>query len=452
MLLIFLLCKPLLAESLAESSVKDELLPIIINGYQVQSLLGKDISNIRVYAFHQGEARVIPFQIDQKDSENNWVWEVVSNGERHNMNNYDNEDPIGQSVFDHNDQLVFMAFDLGTKAEHALTKINASGVLELSVSIGHSSVPSGWIYLTYETAPITALSSTRYMSYQEQENRVTSPVYSLTYSKKHVASVDNMSIEGQPIINQTRLQGKVDINLLLFSSTVHFNETEIEGYSVGYINGPIRTIRHFVTYINIAAGMRSRSLDIVHIFYPHHTEVPLLITKDILVKNMALRVDAQYPDSNSCKSHEKDLQVISNGYENEAKIYLGSNKVPPLLSLNCPSYSMFTMLQIPNELAETLNASAYIIDKLPTDISGDEADKVAGFYLETGKYFPSGQFQLNVISVFSNKPELCKNRQYIARIINHDLSFKTKYQSIKTIPEQEQLKFSNVSLATDYLQ
>jgi len=438
----FALCNSLWAES----SVKDELFPIIINGDQLQSLLGKEISHIRVYAFQNGKARTIPFQIDQKDANNNWVWAVVSNSERHHMNNYDNEDPTGKNIFDHNDQLVFMAFDIGEQNDHALTRINAAEMLELTVSFGNSPVPSGWIYLSYETSASTPLSDVRYMSYQKEARQIQSPVYSLTYSKQNIATIDNMSIDGQAIINHPRIQGTVDVNLLLFNSTIHFNETEINGYSVGYIDGPVRIIKHFVTYIDIAAGIKSRSLNIDHIFYPHHTEVPLPISKDMFVKNMAIKIDAQYPDTISCKKPQQDLRIISNTSEYRPKTLPINKKIPPLVSLNCPTHSMFTMLQVPDELAGQIHSSAYINNNLLADGTVQRSDKIAGFYLATENNFPSGQFQLNIISVFSKKPELCKKQAYIARIINKDLSFTSKHASINPLTAQQKLPLRKLSL------
>ncbi|MDX2503640.1 MAG: hypothetical protein QNL62_04075 [Gammaproteobacteria bacterium] len=43
--------------------------PIILNGDQLSQFKGKEIQNLRVFTVKNGQASVIPFQIDQLDSD-----------------------------------------------------------------------------------------------------------------------------------------------------------------------------------------------------------------------------------------------------------------------------------------------------------------------------------------------------------------------------------------------
>ncbi|MDX2503166.1 MAG: hypothetical protein QNL62_01625 [Gammaproteobacteria bacterium] len=395
--------------------------PVIVKGEQIKALLGRKIDNIRVYAFHRGSPVLIPFQIDQKDSEGNWVWEQVSNADRHEMKNFDNEDSKGENIFDSNDQLVFMAKDMGEKSDKPSLKIDYSELLELKTFIGESKAYSGWVYITYHSLSVPEKSTTRYMQYQPDKNVVKSPVYSLTYSKKYLATMEDMTISGHSVINQTRINGKVELGLLFLNSSVEFNEKEIDGYSVGYINGPIRTIKRFITYIKLGAGIKSMSMDVDHIFYPNHTEVPVLITKGLIVKNMAIKIGANYPPTDSCQVYNQSLKTLTQLNNSRAEISLQTNDRPQLLTLNSSSYSMLTLLKIPKELREKLNTYAFINNETPfqdTKKKSSAENKLAGFYLKTRDDFPSGQYKLNVISIFSDKPDIYKKTDLINKKVS----------------------------------
>lgn len=446
--LLFMLLGIVLGNSLlAAASVKDELFPVILDGKQLPALMEKPISHIRAYAVHNGKTRAIPFQIDRRDQENNWVWEVINHDQQQNLQS-GNPAPMEQSLFDHNDQLLFMAFDLGERSAQSLTGVNAEQVVELGVSYGSAPIRTGWIYLTYEASPAPR-SDLGYMSYDDDAQQVASPVYQLRYAENSIAIIDTMAINGNPIINQTRLEGSAEVNLLLFNKKIHFDATRIKGHSLGYINGPIRTIRGFVTSIDIAAGITSSQMPITHLFYPHHTEVPLPMTRDFLVKNMVLDIAARYPETDACKQTTPVLHA-SNDASGNAN-HMGNQQLPTRLSLDCPTYSMLTLVKIPSELSDKVELSAYIIDQEDASMKTvpPEVNKMAGFHLATGNHFPAGQFYLNVISVFSNQPALSHKHENIARIINNSLSLTTPNRNIAIQIEQQSSDFSHLSFLSE---
>lgn len=399
------------------------LIPVIVEGEQIKQLSGKKIEHIRAYAFKNGKPILIPFQIDQKDSEGNWVWEKVLNANQHEMKNYDNEDLNSENIFDDNDQIVFMAIDAGEKVDKPSEKITFSEILELKIAVGKS-IHSGWIYVTYHSFSVPSKSSIRYMEYQADNKVVKSPVYSLTYSKKHIAVMEEMTVAGQPVINQTIINGKVDVNFILFNSSIEFNEKEINGYSVGYINGPIRTIIQFKTFVNLGAGIQSMTLNVVHIFYPNHTEIPILISKGFFVKNMSIRIGANYSYTDSCQIYNPGLEIMTDLNKSRPDISLMSDIHPQLLMLNNSAYSMSTFLKIPGELKEKISTQAYIKNEASDEVKNKPIDnnKLAGFYLKTRENFPSGEYQLKVVSIFSDKPDIYKR----ANIFNEKVFIVTK--------------------------
>jgi hypothetical protein len=120
--------------------------PVTVDGQHFPNLLGSDIGHLRLFSFQHGRRIPIPFQIDQRDSHGDWVWDVAytrgwpsthvpfdeawspaSEPVETLAGTQDDEDPRSEEILDHNDLLVFMARDLGDRnleAEKALASIS----------------------------------------------------------------------------------------------------------------------------------------------------------------------------------------------------------------------------------------------------------------------------------------------------------------------------------------
>jgi hypothetical protein len=105
-------------------------MPVIIDGEQLVQFDGENVHNLRLFSFNNGQPSVIPFQIDQRNSEGDWVW-----GDSQNKSLiYDNEDPENSHLLDHNDQLLFLTIDLDEQNESSLRLLLASNsALEVQV-------------------------------------------------------------------------------------------------------------------------------------------------------------------------------------------------------------------------------------------------------------------------------------------------------------------------------
>ena len=69
--------------------------PVIIPGSRLELFQGKAIALLRVFAVRGDGLRAIPFQIDQRDSRDNWVWDVGSQRNQTNRYEYDNIGLVG---------------------------------------------------------------------------------------------------------------------------------------------------------------------------------------------------------------------------------------------------------------------------------------------------------------------------------------------------------------------
>lgn len=197
-----------------------------MDGEQLAYFQNRKIQNLRVFSIKNGKPSIIPFQIDQHDSNGTWVWDVVQN----NGATYDDEDTDNIPIFDHNDQLLFMTLDLGEKnSSSILSAIKSNDILEIKVKSSDSAKSLRWVYIadfSGETAP-PKLSSRRYMTYHPEQMRIESPVYQISYSHEYNAVMNQLSISGKEIIDRLKVRGEVEVGFLFLSGNMKFNEEEV---------------------------------------------------------------------------------------------------------------------------------------------------------------------------------------------------------------------------------
>lgn len=396
--------------------------PVILNGDQLVQFKGKNIQNLRVFAVKNGQATVIPFQIDQLDSSGDWIWEAAQKkGATH-----DDEDPDNSKVFDHNDQLVFMSMDLGEQ-QSSLSKsgISSNDVVQVQVKAPESSETLGWVYIAYYPTTPPQLSTRRYMNYHPEQKRIQSPIYKMSYSNEFIAVMNQLSINGTEIVDRLKVRGKIKVGFLLFGGNIEFNEEEVDGYPAGYINGPIRTIKRVVNYVKLGAGMHSPSLNCDHLYYPNHAEIPIMLSRSVGVKNMTLRIGLDFHDATFEHLYNdvtKDVQLLTDkNSDNRLMNYQSAQ----WMVLSGPSNSLFTSLRVPEKLHHLVSISPYVIyDKHltapPEKFPGAQPE--SGFTLTTKKDFPSGEHLLYMTYALATQSHTAGNGVKINKLLTEPLS------------------------------
>ena len=400
--------------------------PVIINGEQLPQVEGKNLHNLRVFSFKNGHTSLIPFQIDQLNSDGDWVWGLSKNK---NLT-HDNEDPDNSNLFDHNDQLLFMTSDLGEKSPllpHTL--LSSDVVLEVQVNKLDSKQALGWVYIAYYASKPPPLSSKNYMNYQADNLRVKSPIYQMTYSNKFIAVMDQLSINGIELIDRLKIRGDIKIGFLFFSSTVNFNEENVEGYPVGYINGPIRIIKRVVNYVVLSSGMRSPSLNCDHFYYSNHAKIPILLSRSFGVKKMSLRIGLDFHNAAFEHLYADGWNKIQSLQNNSIKNHLIDSQESQWMVLSNSSYSLLTYLEVPETIRQHMLISPYIINNSdainkPETFPGIEPE--AGFILNTKKEFPSGEHLLYMNYVLSTNPYRLGNGEKISQLLSTPFKFITQ--------------------------
>jgi hypothetical protein len=286
--------------------------PVVIPGETLGGLIGRQIENIRVFALRDGRALPVPFQVDERDSAGDWVWDVVyrrppmaeSEGLQrpsprrpvtYGWGTVDDQDPPGAPVLDANDVLVLMAEDLGDRS--ATPSIaGAASTLEIEVTDRLRS-EHGWAYVVWFRDAPPPLSERRYMEYNRARETVRSPLYEFNVSDDHPALIRDLRINDRALVERIRVRGEVDLSLPLPSRRIEFNEEDIHGYTQGYIAGPVRIVKRNIAHVSLSGGLiTTRNLTCDHYYYPRHVEIPVCLSVRFPVREVAMTLTTDYSD------------------------------------------------------------------------------------------------------------------------------------------------------------
>lgn len=269
--------------------------PIVVTGDELASFQGMPIESLRLYAWRGGQWSPVPYQIDEKDPDGNFVIssqtipesvieeigaedleprsreqriaaferkrgdyeERVEEGkltpeefERLKRSAYFTEHP---GEFDYNDELVFMAGDIGDAAPPSewLTETGAAIGIRDPLSGGRA-----WAYLFHFPDPPPARSPVDYVSYDPKGDRVEMPVGTLGFIDEKPLIADEMigKLPGGELMPNILDRFKLRITVRpipLLCAPLHFDENNTRALTVGYRDGPVRVIRRNVFWVVI---------------------------------------------------------------------------------------------------------------------------------------------------------------------------------------------------------
>ena len=380
--------------------------PVEVSGDILSAMTGAATENIRVYASRNKTLLPIPFQIDQKNSDGDWVWSTVpESGKRSIVASGDEEsdfsqtrtrdltaddqDPPGKSVFDSNDVLVFMARDIGDRHSNAANKTGTVTV-ELKISDPQKGT-NGWVYVVRYASEPPARAKQHYVSYQETERRVVAPDYEFVYSAEHSVMLEDLKVDDVSILEQSKIRGKVKAGLGPLATTMKFDERAIDGYDAGYINGPVRVIKRSIDHVKIGAGMRSPDVNCDHYYYPWHAEVPMLFSMRFPVKEVEILATSRYRNGvfhSAGVPRMKESIGIAN--EKSSSNLLEDRKDARWLGLYGDGLAVLTLVKIPEDIGSYFGIAPYLANK-----SGQALE--AGYLIQTRPGIAKGEHVLHSV-------------------------------------------------------
>ncbi len=245
--------------------------PVIVTGDLLSGLHGLKIENLRLLAHNGNRLNAIPFQIDERDPDGEFIF---TDGKLAGTD----ED---NGLFDYNDELVFMAKDTGTPVPASeWTNIGNKGV-EIKVIDPLETSKKGWAYLIHFPEKPPPLSEEDYVSYYPEEEVIRSANYSIGYIEgspfySKVSCPKEAGGNGEDFFDRVkmRVQVKTFFNLISISKT----EGDLRAEVIGWKDGPVRVLRNIQNYFRIFFKLAEPSLFSVNEYYSHFMYLPIRLT------------------------------------------------------------------------------------------------------------------------------------------------------------------------------
>jgi hypothetical protein len=217
-------------------------------GKNAPPLGGRRSSSFRVYAFRDGSAAPIPFQVDERDRRGHWA-------------NDDGLQPVRDDtpgVFDDNDVIVFMNRDLGAQGDPGRLPDGAAKWLE--VRVGEPSSPTGFAYVgAFDAPPPLPAEQRDYARYVAERDEVLADRYTVRFGAAlptFIALVHRQGEDGRNVLNGVRAHGQVKILAGLFR--FERSEKDLQYTIQGWRDGPVRAIRSAKYWIRLPLGFKAR--------------------------------------------------------------------------------------------------------------------------------------------------------------------------------------------------
>jgi hypothetical protein len=295
--------QPLLAQ---QSTVKRAADPIIIKGRQAEKLIGKKISDLRLYSLQNaGALKPIPYQIDERGADGAFIFA--------GMKDKDN------GALDGNDELVFMAKDAGGKADKKLWPAKALAGVEIEIT---DPVDGGtaWAYLlAFPPGKAPARSSVDYVKISRNNTFIDAETYQVGFSKKAPMVFDTLVIKksgggpGKDVLDRlkVRFHGETLLNI-----KIDRNEEEFTSKTTGVLDGPVRVIRRTSNQMILIGNLPTPSSLSEQVYYNTWFVFPVIINVplklDVLLRNtrMCVTSESAFPP-NTVFYNERNQKAVA---------------------------------------------------------------------------------------------------------------------------------------------
>ncbi|MFZ5518279.1 MAG: T9SS type A sorting domain-containing protein [Candidatus Zhuqueibacterota bacterium] len=251
-----LICLLLLFPNLSHSQINRMYEPIILTGSSLSDLPNRDVTHLYLFSYHAGSDtwNMIPFQIDEvnPDVEDSLKYFVPEN------------DMAG--IFDANDELVFMANDLGDRADSLEWAANTD-TIRYEILIFDSFNKYGYVYLYHSTEITDPIPNTYAMAYDAANDRVSSANYEVGFNS--TGQLSDVSIKspagaGEDIFDRIKIRAIGSLWILPI-----FLDEELIRMGYAYAKtGPVRVIRNMFGYFQYEALEVNEAFTQTAFFYP----------------------------------------------------------------------------------------------------------------------------------------------------------------------------------------
>ena len=350
----------------------------------------------------------MPFQIDQKDSSNEWVWDSVEDmGAKASKAPfaYDDQDPVDKRIFDANDVIVLMANDAGDKDRESVMQGSADKLVEIEITDPVDN-RKGWAYIAHYESDAPDLSDVRYVHFDPDNLLVTATNHEFKYSPIHIMVLEAVKMDGVSIIEGNRIRGEVSVSVGPLPISFDFNEKSFKGYTYGHIEGPIRVIKRSIENVQLHMGVSSPPANCDHYHYAWHAETPILISKRPPIRKVSFLATS----------------VLQSGAFN--RVETGTSWI----GLNGSKFSVENSIKIPEKHKNHIDVTLHLegTERITAPLNSKKHYVFeAGFKISTNDQTPDGDHIVHSVIVFSSNPKSGTQPSRAIEMLENPLVLKT---------------------------
>jgi len=385
--LFLFLCVSAPSLSREESSIRKSLDrepdPVVLIGKQLRPLIKTPIDKLALYRYRKGNFEPIPFQVDER---NLWGKFVINVGEK-----------IGtdwdKGLLDKNDELVFMARDLGDRAGENDWFHQYSACIEIEVT-DPLTEGKGWAYLVAasseaERSPFDYIN----FEFENDQSRIIMQFgsigtdYSLNCTNHGSHRLGDEEF-GPNFLDRIKFRTDCQLQEYLTGRSFSFNEEEFDIDFVGYRDGPVRVI-HRIKHIIQILGFKVRVRQADTISYPYYIFNPNALSIPVTLNKIVSKfVQKAYIDTNRLAegmrffSDRNPRPVKVDGVMSPAEEQL-DRSAPRWMGLSGPNGVYLLVAKFDPSYLEQVQASLYYMDdREVTDPPEEEQGQTPGFGYE----------------------------------------------------------------------
>jgi hypothetical protein len=245
---------------------------VVVNGERLGGMQGEPASELRLFSFLKGRFQAIPFQVDERDAQGEFV---LPSGPLAS----EDED---RGLLDYNDELVFLAADAGDRAPEGCTPMEGvARWTEIQLRDPLALDQEAWVYLCRFSGTPPPVSSRDYIRYLPQAEQILSEHYQLGYRKGMSLYTDLHYPDGRggygPDL-MDRIKVRIQVKFLFNIIRKKVTEDDFRAEVVAWKDGPVRVLRNVQNYVRVLFNLSSASVFSVSEYYPWYMFTPLRLT------------------------------------------------------------------------------------------------------------------------------------------------------------------------------
>lgn len=375
---------------------------IEIQGKSLKALSGTPISKLRLFVFKNGNFLRAPYQVDERDPKGEWVFTI---GE-------EKSEDVDKGMLDDNDELAFMAKDLGGEAPTEQKPKGANSCYKITVSdpVDHS---KGFAYLcAFDTPPPP--STADYVSYKVEGDwmwmigetyKIGTGVEESYFDKVHLRTGPTAPW-GTDIMDRYKTRG---VGIPIPGKEV-LPESNAKAKAVAWIDGPVRVIRKSKGWLKVAWKIKIHGEgSSQNIYYPTWFVVPLRLgvpqVPKPLLKNFKLLITLDFNHNFYGTKYYDEVNpqgVLVDGQMSDAERKLECGKHHEWYAVTGTKGTVMARYVLPPDMKKWVKALTYYMDdkNLPDPPEEEVGQSNFGFMMENFADLPAGEYRYSAYFYF----------------------------------------------------